>query len=84
MAEDVSKNTVMILLILTVLVTILGTWTVLEGVRTTQIAAQKIQAMDEPSNVASAQVSFVIKEPTPPPSVTGEVIFEITPSKEVS
>lgn len=75
MAEDVSKNTVMILLVLTVLVTILGTWTVLEGIHTTKIAASNIQHM-ESTPIQEAQVSLEIKKPMVP-AATGQVTLNI-------
>ena len=75
MADDVSKNTVMILLVLTILVSILGTWTVLEGIVNTRSAATQIQQAE--SNIASAQVSLTITEPPKPAAATGMVVFNI-------
>ena len=73
MDEDISRNTIFVLVILTLLISAVGTWTVLMQINTNNPAA--------PATVhaTSGQVSFTISPPAKPASAgaTGQVAFEL-------
>ncbi len=67
---DVSRTTIFVLVILTLLISILGTWTVLSQLNAaTPVAADR--------TTASGQVSFEITPPPVTAAATGQVAFEI-------
>ncbi|MCA9477867.1 MAG: hypothetical protein KC535_01840 [Nanoarchaeota archaeon] len=69
MSEDISNRTILILVVLTVIVSTLGTLTVLDS-------ANKVNAAPVPvgnTQVSSGQVSLQIASPPP----TGQVILQI-------
>lgn len=66
MAEDISRNTIYVLVVLTLLISVLGTWTVLSQVNAPPSPSSG------PSNVAQANMEFKIVEP--PKSVVGEPV----------
>jgi hypothetical protein len=73
---DLSRNVIFVLVILTLLISVLGTWAVLSQVNAGQSAVPK-------PGSDHAQVSFVIQDPNapvPPPAVSqtlGRVVLEI-------
>lgn len=82
MTDDVSNKTVLVLVILTILISTLGTFTVTSSVRNYQNS--QVPVYDSGSNVQSGEVSLVINNPseseiksaTAPP-VTGNVALNI-------
>lgn len=76
-SEDISRKTILVLVVLTVLVSALGTMTVLDSVE----RAQEPVFMETPgsSNSVQGKVTLTIAQPAPP--VTGKVILELLPSK---
>ena len=80
MAQEVSKVTVMVLLILTILVSVVGTWSVLSGLDGSQYTVVGKDLIPQ-----QGDVQFAIQEPTEPTpqrvvlpqSVKGEVGIQI-------
>jgi hypothetical protein len=74
MAEDISRNTIYVLVILTLLISVLGTWTVL-----THVQGTPAPVISEAGGENTARVSFSIgKSPAPPQdAATGRVLFEV-------
>jgi hypothetical protein len=73
MENDISKNTIFVLVILTLLISILGTWTVLSQINAHPASTQATE------HLASGQVSFALwhtAEPTAT-NATGRVAFGI-------
>ena len=75
MNEDISRKTILVLVVLTVIVSALGTLTVLDTVDNAQFPV--VQASGE-SNKAQGQVTLTIAKPAP--TVTGRVILNLLPS----
>jgi len=75
--EDISRNTIFVLVILTLLISILGTWTVL-----TQVNAGPVARPDVGSPVAGGTVGFTLQAPAEPKldDTTGRATFEIVRS----
>ncbi len=75
MADDISKQTVFVLVVLTLLISILGTWTVLSQM------PQGVVAPVGEGRETSGTVSLRINPPVggEPESATGQVIFKINP-----
>ena len=71
MSEEISKNTIIVLVILTVVISLLGTVTVLNEVN-------KVKPLtgshDQP--VVSGKVSLTITQPSGPVTTTGKVVLE--------
>ena len=76
MSEDISRKTVLVLVVLTVVISALGTLTVLDTVSQTH-APMYQEAPDATTNV-EGQVRLNIVKPEPP--VTGQVILDIRTS----
>lgn len=74
-ANDVSKRTVLVLLVITVLVSVVGTWTVLNSMDSTHV---EWTAKGEPS---AGQIKLnVLPDSTPEPDLTtGNVVFNVLP-----
>lgn len=75
MTEDISKKTIMVLVVLTIIVSALGTLTVLDSVSKVDVQQNSVPAIRENANTATGQVSLKIKEPDP--VVTGNVILNL-------
>ncbi len=76
MESDISRNTIFVLVILTLLVSVLGTWTVLTHVEEGFAAPPIAQRTDR----GSGEVQFAIvapKEGAVSEPATGRVVFEI-------
>jgi hypothetical protein len=65
MKNDISKNTIVILLVLAVLISVIGTWIVLTQETTTYYGT------DQQSGI----VSFEVKSNAPPQQVTGDAVI---------
>lgn len=74
MSEDISRKTILVLVVLTVIVSALGTLTVLDTVGQRQFTTVPTPAPDQ-SNSAQGQVTLNIVQP--PPSVTGKVTLDL-------
>ncbi|MBN1275748.1 hypothetical protein JXA12_05685 [Candidatus Woesearchaeota archaeon] len=74
MNEDISKNTLLILVVLTIIVSLLGTWTVINE-------AGKVRADAAPAVVGEAsttgKVAIDVAAPPEPVSSTGRVVLNI-------
>lgn len=75
MVEDISRNTIYVLVVLTLLISVLGTWTVLSHVQ----GGPAPIISDSGTGSDSGKVSFAIaKMPEPKQDLTtGEVVFQI-------
>ena len=74
---DVSKKTVLVLLVITVLVSVVGTWTVLNSLSSSNV---EWTAQSQP---AGGEVSLNVIAPAAPmePSIeTGNVVFNVLPN----
>ena len=85
MDEDLSKKTIVVLVILTVIISVLGTFVVVSEVNALKVpsgAMTKAPAVSKPSNIGVSQVSINIAPPPSPPvtdKATGEVTLTILP-----
>jgi len=72
MSEDLSKKTITVLVVLTLLISGLGTWAVISEINNVNVPVQEGRS-------GSGQVSLNIVSPTEPVqnSATGQVVFEI-------
>jgi len=76
MAQDISKTTIMILLVLTIIVSVLSTIIVLDKAQ--QFKAASLVSLPKGSNEAKGVVSMTIAGPSlPPDKETGEVSVTI-------
>lgn len=77
MAEDISRNTLFVLVILTLLISVLGTWTVISQINAVPSTHQAT------SQSGSGEVSFSLAPPPPPATdgATGRVAFQLSKSK---
>lgn len=73
MNEDISKNTLLVLVVLTIIVSLLGTWTVIH--EATNVPVQNVPVQTE--DAATGKVSVDIVAPPKPVAATGKVIFTI-------
>ncbi len=81
MAEDVPKTIILSLLIVTVLISVLGTWTVMD-----KLNSMKVKYVSE-QQPAQGKVMFKFSEPRvrkEASPTTGKVIFKFEQPKEVS
>ncbi|OIO61788.1 hypothetical protein AUJ83_04155 [Candidatus Woesearchaeota archaeon CG1_02_33_12] len=72
MAKDIPKATIAVLLVLTILVSIIGTWTVLESISIKEAtpAEKTVQATD-------GSIKFVTEEKLEPVETNAKIMFEI-------
>jgi hypothetical protein len=80
MAEDVPKTIILSLLILTVLISVLGTWTVMD-----KLNSMKVNYVSQ-QHPAQGKVMFKFAEPSHKEAspATGKVVFKFEEPKEVS
>ncbi|MGM5487736.1 MAG: hypothetical protein ACQESG_02190 [Nanobdellota archaeon] len=57
MSEDISKKTILVFLVLTIFVSLLSTWTLVESVPDSKVPVQ------EPEKEATGEVTLTVKEP---------------------
>ena len=77
MNEDISKNTLLVLVVLTIIISLLGTWTVINEatkLSTSGAATRPVQSVDS----TVGKVSIDIEKPIEPVQTTGQVILTIT------
>jgi len=81
MAEDVSKTTIAVLLILTMLIGVLGTWTVLEATTMYQPNVKQVQAeIPVGKQGASASIRLNVKKPVHD-TASGKITLKILPQE---
>ena len=73
MNEDISKNTLLVLVVLTIIVSLLGTWTVIN--EATKVRAQPAGPA---ADATTGKVSGDVLPPPEPVSATGQVVIAIT------
>ncbi|MFP4424314.1 MAG: hypothetical protein ACLFP2_03705 [Candidatus Woesearchaeota archaeon] len=69
MSEDISKKTILVFLVLTILVSLLSTWTLVDSVPDTKVP------VTESEKEANGQVSLTVKEP---PEERKEAVVSLT------
>jgi hypothetical protein len=69
---DVSKTTITILVLLTLMISVIGTWTVLNEVNGVKVVSQQTQT----SGVVSLNLQSASTQPQPV-AASGKVVFEI-------
>ncbi len=74
MSEDISKNTVLVLVVLTIVISLLGTWTVISEATQLKVGGNSVES---PSGPAQGKVSITITEAPKPVSTTGKVSLNI-------
>jgi hypothetical protein len=72
MEEDISKKTIFVLLVLTILVSVLSTWTLIEN---SSNSANVVPLKDSP--VATANVVLMINEQPKPPVANANIELTI-------
>jgi hypothetical protein len=72
MEQEISSKTIMILVVLTVIITLLSTWTVLYEVN--NVKTKPTANINNP--VASGQVMISVSQPPEPVSASGEIRLE--------
>ena len=73
MSEDISKNTIIILVILTVVISLLGTWTVLNEVNKIKFTSPEV----ERESLSSGKIILTI-DPPEEIKATGQVVLTKT------
>ena len=81
MAEDISKTTIGVLLVLTILIGVLGTWTVLEATTVYQPRIKQVQlGIPTVDSSAEASVTLNVKQPAQA-DTDGQVSFTVIPQE---
>jgi len=70
MGGDVSKKTLVILLIVAIVVSVVGTWVVLDNMRDVNISSSDVTE-------ATGVVNVYVQENLPPDSATGQVVLNV-------
>lgn len=71
MNESISKSTILVLVILTVVISLLGTWTVLNEVNSVKV----ITPESSKDSTSSGEVRLTVIEPPEPVQSTGQVVL---------
>ena len=72
MAKDIPKATIAVLLVLTILVSIIGTWTVLES-----ISIKEATPAEKTVVASEGNIKFTSEEPQEPVEDSANIRFEI-------
>ena len=72
MAKDIPKATIAVLLVLTILVSIIGTWTVLESIN-----IKETTPTERTVGAAEGNIKFTIEEKPEPAETSANIRFEI-------
>lgn len=72
MTKDIPKATIAVLLVLTILVSVIGTWTVLES-----ISIKEATPSEKTVGAAEANIKFSIEEEREPVETNANIMFEI-------
>ncbi len=78
MSEDISRKTILVLVVLTVIVSALGTLTVLDTVERTQVPS--FEGAPDGTQVVQGKVTLRVSEPEEPVPVTGRVVLNLRTS----
>lgn len=81
MAEDISNKTIVVLVVLTVMISILGTAVVWDSVSKIKVDSAK-QKIVEGEKTSGGEVSFRVLPKEEPATGTGLVTFRIVPNAE--
>ena len=76
MKEDISKNTLLVLVVLTIIISLLGTWTVIS--EASKVRTGEITPINDQTST-SGKVSINIYQPEQPVGATGQVTLNIEP-----
>ncbi|MBU1030830.1 MAG: hypothetical protein ABIC91_07075 [Nanoarchaeota archaeon] len=76
MVEDISKSTIIVLVVLTVVISALGTWTVLSEVDKMESANSPAVKSSQTDMIGQGKVSLTNIDSTKVPVTTGKVIFQ--------
>lgn len=68
--DDISRSTIVILVLLTLLISVIGTWTVLSQINAAPAA-------QESSSTSSGKVRFALTEDPATDQSTGKVVFKL-------
>lgn len=74
MAEDIPKATIAVLLVLTILVSIIGTWTVLESISVKEATPLPVE---KTVGASEGDIKFSLEEPQEPVEDSANIRFEI-------
>ncbi len=77
MDDDISKNTVLVLVVLTIVISLLGTWTVINEASKFRAQNSGGSAVSPSGGTAHGKVSITITRPPEPVSTTGKVVLNI-------
>lgn len=72
MEEDISKNTLLVLVVLTVVISLLGTWTVIN-----EAGKVRMQGPVHATDTTTGKVSVNVQALPDPVSTTGQVVLNI-------
>ena len=72
MAKDIPKATIAVLLVLTILVSIIGTWTVLES-----ISIKEATPIEKTVPTSEGNIRLSIEDPSEPKDDSSNIRFEI-------
>lgn len=72
MSEDLSKSTLLVLVVLTIIISLLGTWTVIN-----EASSQQLGVDGPTESSTSGEVTVNIQAPPQPVSVSGMVAVNI-------
>lgn len=76
MTDDISRKTLFVLVVLTLVISFVGTWTVLSQISSGSAVQQPL-----PEQASSGKVQLEITPPSVPSQTTGQVIFNIQNQK---
>jgi hypothetical protein len=74
MAEDISRKTVLVLVVLTLVVSVLSLFAVIDTVSNREVYATQVQPV---SNTATGKVYLSVEQPAKPVIVTGQVTLSV-------
>jgi hypothetical protein len=80
MSEDISKNTLLILVVLTIIISLLGTWTVINEASNVNKVTYDIDNSGKSST--TAKVALDVQSKPTPAQTTGKVILNIVEPME--
>ena len=80
MAEDISNKTIVVLVVLTVIISVLGTIVVLAEVQQFEAGMQP-NVVGKSTSTAQVSLEVLPREEKPMSSTTGAVVLEILPNK---
>jgi len=76
MTDNISRQTLFVLVVLTLIISFVGTWTVLS-----QINSGLTMQSPAPKQTSTGKVQLEVRQPSIPSQTTGQVIFTIQNQK---